>query len=143
MVSSRTGQRLETLRELTKFPPDGLDRYPIQLSGGQRQRVALMRALMLDPDVLLLDEPLAALDPMIRHDLQTDLRAIFAELGKTTVVVTHDLAEADYFGDRMVMLRDGRLVQCGTLRQMIEQPADSFVTSFVNAQRSHLEEAAD
>ena len=141
--SSRTGQRLETLRELTKFPPDGLDRYPVQLSGGQRQRVALMRALMLDPDVLLLDEPLAALDPMIRHDLQTDLRAIFAELGKTTVMVTHDLAEAAYFGGQIVLLRDGQIVQSGTLRQMIEQPADSFVTSFVNAQRSHLEEAAD
>ncbi len=137
---TRIAKRLDELLALTKFPRDGLDRYPVQLSGGQRQRVALMRALMLDPDVLLLDEPLAALDPMIRFDLQTDLRVIFRELAKTTVMVTHDLAEAAYFGDRIVLLRDGRIVQQGTIGELIEQPAEPFVRQFVRAQRSHLVE---
>ncbi len=134
-------KRLDELLALTRFPRDGLDRYPVQLSGGQRQRVALMRALMLDPDVLLLDEPLAALDPIIRFDLQTDLRVIFRELAKTTVMVTHDLAEAAYFGDRIVLLRDGRIVQQGTIGELIKQPAEPFVRQFVRAQRSHLVES--
>jgi osmoprotectant transport system ATP-binding protein len=136
----RTEKRLNELRELTKFPADGLGRYPRQLSGGQQQRVALMRALLLDPDVLLLDEPLAALDPMIRYDLQTDLRAIFRQLAKTTVLVTHDLAEAAYFGDRIVLLRDGRVVQEGTIRDLLGSPSEPFVERFVRAQRSHLDE---
>jgi osmoprotectant transport system ATP-binding protein len=138
----RIARRLDELRTLTEFPADGLERYPRQLSGGQQQRVALMRALMLDPDVLLLDEPLAALDPMIRFDLQTDLRAIFRELGKTTVIVTHDLAEAAYFADRIVLLRDGRIVQEGTLGDLLEEPAEPFVEQFVRAQRSHLADGA-
>ena len=95
------------LADLTRFPADGLDRYPHQLSGGQRQRVGLMRALMLDPDALLLDEPLGALDPLVRADLQADLRDIFRPLGKTVVLVTHDLGEAAFFADRVVLLRDG------------------------------------
>ena len=134
----RIADRLDELLTLTKFPRDGLGRYPQQLSGGQRQRVALMRALMLDPDVLLLDEPLAALDPMIRFDLQTDLRRIFRELGKTTVIVTHDLGEAAYFGDEIVLLRAGAIVQQGTIGDLVERPQDPFVTQFVRAQRSHL-----
>jgi osmoprotectant transport system ATP-binding protein len=135
----RTESRLDELLALTKFPADGLDRFPIQLSGGQQQRVALMRALLLDPDVLLLDEPLAALDPMIRFDLQTDLRMIFRQLGKTTVLVTHDLAEAAYFADQVVLLREGCVVQHGTIRELIDQPAEAFVEQFVRAQRSHLD----
>jgi osmoprotectant transport system ATP-binding protein len=90
---------------------------------------------MLDPEVLLLDEPLGALDPMIRAELQDDLRAIFAELDKTVVLVTHDLAEAAYLGHHIVLLRDGRIVQQGTLAELVGQPADPFVTAFVNAQR--------
>ncbi len=89
--------RLNELTELTHFPLEGLERFPVQLSGGQQQRVSLMRALMLDPDVLLLDEPLGALDPMIRADLQVDLKRIFQALGKTVVLVTHDIAEAGFF----------------------------------------------
>src|SRR5262249_15119909 len=83
----RIESRLTELAELTRFPRDGLDRYPAQLSGGQRQRVSLMRALMLEPTVLLLDEPLGALDPIIRSELQTDLRRVFQTLGKTVVLV--------------------------------------------------------
>ena len=81
-----------------------LDRYPAELSGGQRQRVGLMRALMLDPAVLLMDEPLGALDPITRAQLQGDLRDIFRDLHKTVVLVTHDLAEAAFFADDVVLL---------------------------------------
>jgi osmoprotectant transport system ATP-binding protein len=131
-------RRLAELANLTRFPADGLDRYPVQLSGGQRQRVGLMRALMLDPDVLLLDEPLGALDPIIRSELQADLRAIFQALGKTVVLVTHDLGEAAFFGDLIVLLRGGRIVQQGTLADLLHTPAEPFVTQFINAQRSIL-----
>ncbi len=131
--------RLAELTALTDFPPDGLARYPAELSGGQRQRVGLMRALMLDPDVLLLDEPLGALDPMIRFDLQTDLRAIFRTLGKTVVMVTHDIGEAAYFGDHVVLLRDGSVVQQGSMGDLLNRPDDPFVERFITAQRSTLD----
>ena len=127
--------RVDELAELTRFPREGLDRRPDQLSGGQRQRVGLMRALMLDPDALLLDEPLGALDPLVRADLQTELRDIFRTLGKTAVLVTHDLAEAAFFADRVVLLRDGRVVQEGSPGDLWHRPADPFVTRFVQAQR--------
>jgi osmoprotectant transport system ATP-binding protein len=127
--------RVNELAELTCFPPDGLDRYPQQLSGGQRQRVGLMRALMLDPDALLLDEPLGALDPLVRADLQAELRDIFRSLGKTVVLVTHDLGEAAFFADRVVLLRDGRIIQEGSPADLWHRPADPFVTRFVQAQR--------
>jgi osmoprotectant transport system ATP-binding protein len=132
----RIDARLAKLAELTQLPADGLLRFPSQLSGGQRQRVSLMRALMLDPDVLLLDEPLGALDPIIRSELQTDLRRIFTELAKTVVLVTHDLSEAGFLGDRMVLLRSGKIVQQGTLADFVQTPADPFVTRFINAQRT-------
>lgn len=127
--------RLEELCRLTRFPETALSHYPVELSGGQRQRVSLMRALMLDPDILLMDEPLGALDPMIRADLQDDLKAIFQKLGKTVVIVTHDLAEAAFFGDRIVLMNDGRIVQQGRVDDLIERPAEPFVTRFVHAQR--------
>ncbi|MBZ4422968.1 ATP-binding cassette domain-containing protein [Myxococcus sp. RHSTA-1-4] len=133
--AARTRERLGALVELTRFPVEALGRYPAQLSGGQRQRVALMRALMLDPAVLLLDEPLGALDPLVRHELQGDLRAIFARLRKTVVLVTHDLAEAGFLGDDIVLMRDGRVVQQGGLSELEAQPADPFVTRFIQAQR--------
>jgi len=138
-ASERIAARVAELAELTHFPVDGLDRFPAQLSGGQQQRVSLMRALMLDPEVLLLDEPLGALDPMIRFDLQTDLREIFSGLGKTVVLVTHDLGEAAFFGDTIVLLRGGQIIQQGTLQQMLREPADPFVGRFVQAQRAPLE----
>ena len=109
-----------------------------ELSGGQRQRVALMRALMLDPSLLLLDEPLGALDPMVRAGLQADLREIFRRLGKTVVLVTHDMGEAAFLGDEIVLLRQGRLLQRGGLEDLLERPADPFVSRFINAQRSLL-----
>jgi osmoprotectant transport system ATP-binding protein len=128
-------RRVRELAGLTHFPADALDRHPGQLSGGQRQRVALMRALMLDPDALLLDEPLGSLDPLIRADLQGELRDIFRTLGKTVVLVTHDLGEADHFADTIVLMRDGAIVQAGTLAELWRSPADPFVRRFIQAQR--------
>lgn len=131
---SETEDRLLELAELAQFPADGLERYPIQLSGGQKQRLALMRALMLDPKVLLLDEPLGALDPIIRFELQTDLKRIFQRLHKTVVLVTHDLDEAGYLGDSLALLREGRIVQLGSIQELMNAPADPFVTRFIHAQ---------
>jgi len=132
---SQVADRVNELAELTRFPTDGLDRYPDQLSGGQRQRVGLMRALMLDPDALLLDEPLGALDPLVRADLQTELRDIFRALGKTVVLVTHDLGEATYFANQVVLLREGQIIQQGSPADLWHRPADPFVTRFVQAHR--------
>jgi osmoprotectant transport system ATP-binding protein len=132
---ARADARVRELAELTRFPSDGLDRLPRQLSGGQRQRVGLMRALLLNPDALLLDEPLGALDPLVRADLQTELRDIFRALGKTVVLVTHDLGEAAFFADRVVLLRDGQIVQTGSPGDLWHRPADPFVSRFVQAQR--------
>ncbi len=137
--SARIEARVGQLSKLTHLAAEALNRYPSQLSGGQRQRVALMRALMLDPEVLLLDEPLGALDPLIRYDLQTDLKAIFQTLNKTVVLVTHDLGEAAYFGDRIVLLREGRIEQEGSMAALLEAPATPFVERFIKAQRSLLD----
>ena len=131
----RIDDRLTELTELTQFPAEGLDRFPAQLSGGQRQRASLMRALMLDPRVVLLDEPMGALDPMVRAELQADLRSIFRSLEKTVVMVTHDLGEAGWFGDEILLMRSGRIVQRGTIRALLDEPAEPFVTQFVSAQR--------
>jgi osmoprotectant transport system ATP-binding protein len=131
----RVNDRLLELARLTRLPDGALDRYPAQLSGGQRQRLGIMRALMLDPDILLLDEPMGALDPLIRFDLQEDLRAIFKSLKKTVVLVTHDMGEAGYFGDTVVLLGGGEIVQQGSLNEMIRFPANAYVTRFINAQR--------
>ncbi|MBA2492051.1 MAG: ATP-binding cassette domain-containing protein [Gammaproteobacteria bacterium] len=135
---ARIEARIGELSALTHFPTDGLKRFPVELSGGQRQRVSLMRALMLDPGVLLLDEPLGALDPMIRFDLQNELRDIFRGLKKTVVMVTHDLSEAGFFADTIVLLREGRIVQRGSLTELLRAPADAFVEQFIRAQRSSI-----
>jgi len=140
---ARIDDRIAELTDLVQLHPDRLSQYPDELSGGQRQRVSLMRALMLDPDVLLLDEPLGALDPMIRADLQDDLRAIFRRLGKTVVLVTHDIGEAGYFGDHVVLLRAGTVEQRGTMQTLVHDPASEFVASFIQAQRAPLEHLGD
>ncbi len=128
-------RRAAELAELTRLPAGALDKYPAQLSGGQRQRLGIMRALMLDPELILLDEPMGALDPLVRYDLQEDLRKIFQSLGKTVVMVTHDMGEAGFFGDRVLLLGGGRIVQDGTLDELIDSPADDFVERFISAQR--------
>lgn len=129
-------RRLEELSGLTRLPGSLLDRFPAELSGGQRQRVSLMRALMLKPDLLLLDEPLGALDPLVRVALQQDLKQIFAQLQQTVVLVTHDLAEAAYLADTIVLMNEGRIVQQGSLADLRDRPINSFVTEFINAQRT-------
>jgi len=127
--------RVEVLAELTRLPRVALDRYPLQISCGQRQRVGIMRALMLDPAVLLLDEPMGSLDPLVRFDLQEDLREIFRTLGKTSIMVTHDMGEAAFFGDRVIMLGEGEVVQEGRLEELIQNPTNEYVARFINAQR--------
>lgn len=141
--TDRITARQSRLAELVQLPATLLDRFPLELSGGQRQRVCLMRALMLDPDLLLLDEPMAALDPLIRIDLQQVLRGIFAELGKTVLMVTHDLAEAAYFAGLVVLLRTGKVVQQGSVRDLLSNPAAPFVEQFINAQRQPMSALAE
>ncbi len=133
---SETKPRLSELSELTRFSENLLSRYPVELSGGQRQRVSLMRALMLSPELLLLDEPLGALDPLVRASLQKDLKEIFARLQQTALLVTHDLAEAAYLGDEIVLMNEGRIVQQGSIVDLRERPANNFVSEFINAQRT-------
>ncbi len=132
---SRMDQRVDELADLTRLPKLALDRYPAQISGGQRQRVGIMRALMMDPSVLLLDEPMGALDPLVRFDLQEDLRKIFRTLKKTAIMVTHDMGEAAFFGDRVMMFGEGEIVQEGKLDELIQHPSNEYVARFINAQR--------
>lgn len=131
----RIEERIAELLPLVRLEREHLSFYPSELSGGQRQRVGLMRALMLSPELLLLDEPLGALDPMVRYDLQRDLKEIFDGLGTTVIMVTHDLAEASFLGDDILLMRDGRVVQRGTLEAMTRSPAEPFVAHFIAAQR--------
>ena len=137
----RIATRLDELAALVGLDASQLDRFPGELSGGQRQRVAMMRALMLDPAVLLLDEPLSALDPITRLRLAGELRDIFARLGKTVVMVTHSLREARFFArdpqaSRAVLMRDGRIVQQGPAAELTEHPADPFVREFLAAEEA-------
>jgi osmoprotectant transport system ATP-binding protein len=129
-------ERLTELCALSQFPENALDRYPAELSGGQRQRVSLMRALMLSPEVLLLDEPLGALDPLVRSALQRDLKGIFARLKQTAILVTHDMGEAAYLADEIVLMNEGRIVQRGSVADLRDHPANEFVSEFISAQRS-------
>jgi|SRR5215831_18232947 len=130
----RTAERVRELAGLVGFDDGLLRRYPAELSGGQRQRVGLARALVLDPPVLLLDEPLGALDPIVRADLQSELRRIFTTVGKTVVLVTHDVREAALLGSTITLLRAGRIVQQGSLDDLARRPAEPFVTDFLRAQ---------
>ncbi|MGD9722538.1 MAG: ATP-binding cassette domain-containing protein [Pirellulales bacterium] len=130
----RVHTRLDELAEITQFPRDALTRYPSELSGGQRQRLSLMRALFLSPSILLMDEPLGALDPLIRAGLQRDLKQIFERTGATVLLVTHDLVEAARFADRVFVMYGGRIVQQGALADIMSRPANEFVADFLSAQ---------
>jgi glycine betaine/proline transport system ATP-binding protein len=113
--------------------------YPDQLSGGMQQRVGLARALAGDPDVLFFDEPFSALDPLIRRDMQNEVIRLHREVGKTMVFITHDLSEALKLGDRILIMRDGRMVQTGTGDELVGAPADDYVRDFVrDVPRSHV-----
>lgn len=126
--------RLDTLTPLVGLERSLLALHPHQLSSGQRQRVGLLRALMLDPPVLLLDEPLGSLDPIARADLQAQLVALIGELARTVVVVTHDVREAFVFGATITLLSRGRVVQQGTFADLARRPAEPFVAEFLRAQ---------
>ena len=130
--------------------------YPEQLSGGMQQRVGLARALAVDPQVLFLDEPFSALDPLIRRDMQQEIIRLHHELGKTMVFITHDLSEAVKVGDRIAIMRDGAIVQTGTPEDLVANPIDDYVANFVRdipkshvltlkylARKSHSGEALD
>ena len=133
-------QRVEEMLNLIKLPALG-NRYPYQLSGGQQQRVALARALAIRPQVLLLDEPLSALDAKIRVSLRLEIRSIQRELGITTIYVTHDQEEALSLSDRIVVMSEGRVEQIGTPFEIYNFPRTSFVASFVgtlNVLRGHV-----
>jgi osmoprotectant transport system ATP-binding protein len=133
---ARIDDRVEELRKVVDLDPEILSRFPREMSGGQKQRVSIMRAAMMDPAVMLLDEPMAALDPLIRRSLQQELKSIFQRLGKTVLLVTHDLGEAVYLAEQMTMLHEGRVVQSGTPRDLLLHPANAFVSQFINAQRT-------
>lgn len=135
----RIDERFSELARLTHLPAESYERFPTQISGGQRQRVSMMRALFLDPDLILLDEPMGALDPLIRSELQADLRKIFTSLQKTVVMVTHDIGEAGFLADHLVLFKTGRIAQQGSLEDLVHRPAEKFVSDFINAQRSPLE----
>jgi osmoprotectant transport system ATP-binding protein len=128
-------EKYASLLQLTKLSNEYSNKYPHELSGGQRQRVSLMRSLMLDPSLLLMDEPLGALDPLIRFDLQKDLKQIFTTLRKTVLMVTHDLSEALYFADEIILMNNGSIEQVGSPADLIDNPANSFVKRFIAAQR--------
>jgi osmoprotectant transport system ATP-binding protein len=123
------------------------DRYPSQLSGGQQQRVGVARGLAVDPNILLMDEPFGAVDPIVRADLQQELLRLQRDLGKTVVFVTHDIDEAFLLGDRVVIMRTGGVVcQIGTPAELLAAPADDFVADFIGADRGrralHIEQTA-
>ena len=107
------------------------DRFPSELSGGMQQRVGLARALASDPEILLMDEPFSALDPLIRRQLQEQFMMLSAELNKTTVFITHDLDEAIRLGSRIAIMKDGRIVQIGTPEEIVTNPIDDYVRDFV------------
>jgi osmoprotectant transport system ATP-binding protein len=132
--ADRQAARLDELIALVGLERALLPLYPHQLSGGQRQRVSLMRALMLDPHLLLLDEPLGALDPIARAELQGHLVRVFAALRKTVLVVTHDIREAFVFAGAITLLHRGRVVQQGTFADLARRPAEPFVSEFLRAQ---------
>jgi osmoprotectant transport system ATP-binding protein len=129
--AARIEERVARLSALTGLDRAALARWPAELSGGQRQRVGVMRALMLDPKVLLLDEPLGALDAITRRLMQKELLSIFRAFGKTVLLVTHDIAEAAALAEETVVMRDGRVVQQASIEALGREPADSFVRDLV------------
>lgn len=130
-------RRVDTLLEMVNLDPAVYrDRLPRELSGGQRQRVGVARALAAEPKLMLMDEPFGALDPLTRDQVQQEFRALHDRLGLTTIMVSHDVAEALVLGDLIGVMFEGRLQQIGTPRQLIEQPATDYVRSLMAMPRS-------
>ncbi|MEO6944887.1 MAG: ATP-binding cassette domain-containing protein [Lacisediminihabitans sp.] len=130
--SQKINSRVEELLNTVGLEPGRFrDRYPRQLSGGQQQRVGVARSLMLDPPVILMDEPFGAVDALLRRQLQQEMLQLQERLHKTIVLVTHDIAEAFILGDRIAVMSNGRLLQCGSPSELISEPADQVVTDLL------------
>ena len=128
--------RARELLELVRMEPDKfIDRYPRELSGGQQQRIGVLRALAADPDILLMDEPFGALDPITRSELQDELLDLQEKVRKTIIFVTHDMNEATKLADRIVMMRNGRIVQVDSPKEMMRNPKNEFVSEFIGPKR--------
>ena len=130
---SKRTQRVHELSQLVSLSSEALNKFPSQLSGGQKQRVALARGVFLDPEILLLDEPLGALDPIMRHDLQQELKEIFRTLQKTVILITHDLKEASFLSHTIHLLHQGKVLQTGTLADFCKNPVNHYVEDFTKA----------
>ncbi len=126
-LSVAVKDRINYLLDLVSLPPDVLRRFPHEISGGQRQRIGVARALALDPELILMDEPLAALDPLTKWELKKDLRDIFDKLKKTVFMVTHDMNVALYFGHTLTVLHEGRVVQSGNFEEVVSHPVNDLV----------------
>ncbi len=131
-IEARTRELLEMVG---MNPSDYIDRFPCELSGGQRQRIGVLRALAAKPDIILMDEPFGALDPITRENLQDDLKRLQSKLKKTIVFVTHDMDEALKLGDRVVLMRKGKVVQADPPEDLLRNPADEFVEEFIGRDR--------
>lgn len=137
---TRMDKRTDELLELVGLEPaEFRDRYPHQLSGGQQQRIGLARALVLDPDIMLMDEPFGAIDAITRLNLQNELMRIHKTLGKTILFVTHDINEAFKLGDRVMVMNQGKLLQFDTPANTVKAPADDFVKSLIESARTQEE----
>lgn len=137
---TRMDKRTDELLELVGLEPaEFRDRYPHQLSGGQQQRIGLARALVLDPDIMLMDEPFGAIDAITRLNLQNELMRIHKTLGKTILFVTHDINEAFKLGDRVMVMNQGKLLQFDTPANTVKSPEDDFVKSLIESARTHEE----
>ena len=134
--ADRIATRVDALLAMVNLEVSLRDRYPRALSGGQRQRVGVARALALDPEILLMDEPFGALDPITRAQLHLEFQQLQRTVGKTVVLVTHDMAEAFMLGDRVALMDEGRLIQIGDEADFRQRPASDFVAAFVGAQLS-------
>ncbi|MBK9293886.1 MAG: ATP-binding cassette domain-containing protein [Oligoflexia bacterium] len=134
LTDAQIQARIDELCEITKLQINLLKLYPRQLSGGQRQRIGIMRALFLDPPVLLLDEPLGSLDPITKADLQQELKELITKLKKTVLLVTHDLFEAGLLCNQILLLNKGIIVQKGSMKELIDNPLNDFVKKFVGSQ---------
>lgn len=133
---SKRRERANELLELVDMEPDEFrHRYPRELSGGQQQRIGVLRALAVDPDILLMDEPFGALDPLTREQLQEELKNLQERVQKTIIFVTHDMDEAIKLSDRVIMMREGKIIQAESPDEMLRNPADDFVREFIGTER--------
>ena len=140
----RIAARVDELLDLVRLAPGTYrDRLPAALSGGQRQRVGLARALAAKPSVMLMDEPFGALDPLTRDELADEYRAIHDALGLTTVLVTHDMTEAMLLADTIAVMREGRIVQAASPRELLDAPADDFVRALIETPRRRARRLAE